>query len=205
MTVALRVAITELILDLTFIVCPLCGKMTSLKTFKPTRLDLDIYVQDVQGLGRGRGFKVVDRKSALRIPSITQPVKERLLDLAVMLNEKGLLPEEEVAERFGLPLENHQALVVERGALKANLNEAEGQLKEVEEERDTARAELEEANEAFSDKMNKFIHLVSDALDEDPEDWGVEEEGGVFATLKFGMERLIEAYQALKASEEEEV
>ena len=31
--------------------------MTSLRSFDPQSLDLDIYIQNVQGLGRGKGFK----------------------------------------------------------------------------------------------------------------------------------------------------
>ena len=107
---------------MTFVACPLCGKSNSLKTFNPQALDLDIYVQNVKGLGRGRGFRVVGKRSALGTPSITQPIKNRLIDLAVMFNEKGLLSDEEIAETFGFK--------DEQDALKADLSETEEQLSE---------------------------------------------------------------------------
>lgn len=151
------------LIDLSFLVCPLCGKMTSLNRFDPTELDLEIYVQNVRGLGRGRGFEVVDRRSALGEQSIIEPVKDRLLDLAFMLYEGGLLHREEVAQRFGLSIENN------------------------------------------SNRFDELIKEVAEALDEDPEDWDVEEdESDSFATLEFGVERLIEEYLAYRASEEEE-
>ena len=179
--------------------------MSSLRTFDPQSLDLDIYVQNVQGLGRGRGFKVIGKRSALGTPSVTQPIKGRLLDLSLMLYEEKLLSEKGLAKRFGLfTSKDYHVVEEERDALRADLSETEDQLKRVKEERDTARAELREANQGFSDKMNELIHLVSDVLEEDPEGWEVEEEDSVFAILKSGLERLIESYGPLKASIEEE-
>ena len=181
--------------------------MSSLRTFDPQSLDFDIYIQDVQGLGRGRGFKVVGKRSALGTPSVTQPIKGRLLDLAVMLYEEKLLSEKELAKRFGLiSSKDHQALEKERNELQTDLEEAQDQLKEAEEECDVAKAELEEAKENFSDRMNKLVHLIADALEEDSGDWEVEtkKEDEAYATLKHGTERLIEDYQALKAEEGEE-
>jgi len=185
--------------------------MSSLRTFNPGSLDLDIYVQDVKGLGRGRGFKVVGKSSALNKPSITQPIKSRVLDLSLMLYERRLLSQEEIIGRFKLsPPED---LEEERDALRADLSDTEYQLKQVEEERDILRTDLSETeehlNEArvkierYSNRLNELIGLVADVLDEDSDDWEVEEDGA-YAILKSGVERLIESYQALKASEAEE-
>lgn len=133
--------------------------MTSLRTFNPQSLDVDIYIQEVKGLGRGRGFKVVDRTSALDIMSITQPIKNRLIDLVVMMSENDLLSKEEISEMFG-----------------------------------------------FKEEHDALITLVADVLGEDPQDWELdtEEDGAVFGTLRYGIERLIEDYQVLKASRAEE-
>ena len=181
--------------------------MASLRTFKPQSLDLDVYVQDVKGLGRGRGFKVVGRSSALDKPSVTEPIKGRLLDLSLMLYREGMLSKEELAKRFGLILpKNYQALEEEREALQADLEEGEGRIKEAEEKFDEVKGELEESEEGFSDKLNELTDLIADALEEDNEDWEVEIEEGedrAYATLRYGLERLIDDYQAIKAMQEE--
>ena len=182
--------------------------MTSLRTFKPQSLDLDIYAQDVKGLGRGRGFKVIGRGSALDKPSVTEPIKGRLLDLSLMLYREGLLSKEELAKRFGLILpKDYQALEEERDALQADFEEGEGRIKETEDGLDEVKGELEEANEGFPDKLNELTDLIADALEEDREDWEVYIEEGediAYATLRYGLERFVDDYQALKASVEEE-
>jgi hypothetical protein len=182
--------------------------MTSLRAFKPQLLDLDVYVQDVKGLGRGRGFKVVGRGSALDKPSVTKPIKGRLLDLSLMLYREGLLSKEELAERFGLILpKDYQALEEERDALQADLEEQEGQIKEAEDELGEVKGELEEADEGFPSKLNELTNLIADALEEDSKDWEVEIEEGednAYAVLRYGLERLIDDYQAIKAMQEEE-
>ena len=194
---------------MSFVVCPLCGRMVSLRTFNPQSLDLNVYVQDVKGLGRGRGFKVVGRGSALDRPSVTGPIKGRLLDLSLMLYNEGLLSKEEVAERFGLVLpENYETLEDERDALQADLEETEGRLKDAEGKLVKVKHELEEANEGFSDRMNELTDLIAKALEEDIMEWQVRVEGEDedldYAALRYGLERLIESYEALEAESEEE-
>jgi hypothetical protein len=154
--------------DMSFVVCPLCGRMVSLRTFDPQSLDLDVYVQDVKGLGRGRGFKVVGRVSALDKPSVTGPIKGRLLDLSLMLYKKGLLSEEEVAGRFGLVMsKDYEALKKERDALQVDLEKGKGRLKEAEGALAEAKGDLEETNEDFSNKMDELTDLIAEALEED--------------------------------------
>jgi len=180
--------------------------MTSQRKFDPNKLDLDVYVQDVQGLGRGKGFKVIGKRSGLHTQSVTVPIKGRLLNLLSMLHKERLLSMQEVAGRFGLILpHDYQAFEEERDALRANLKETEGQRKEIEDELDKVKGEQEEAEEGFSEKLQGLTNLIADALEEDSEDWEFEgeEEDGDYVKLKFGLERLIDSFQALKAQEEE--
>jgi chromosome segregation ATPase len=118
-----------------------------------------------------------------------------------------MLSKEELAKRFGLILpKNYQALEEEREALQADLEEGEGRIKEAEEKFDEVKGELEESEEGFSDKLNELTDLIADALEEDNEDWEVEIEEGedrAYATLRYGLERLIDDYQAIKAMQEE--
>lgn len=133
--------------------------MSSLRLFNPQALDQDIYIQNVKGLGRARGFKVINRESALGIDSVTQPIKNRLIDLVVMMNENDLFSKEEISEMFG-----------------------------------------------FNEEHDALITLVADVLEEDPQNWesDEEEDGAVFGTLRYGIERLVEDYRVLKASRAEE-
>jgi hypothetical protein len=64
---------------MSMLVCPLCGKSTSLAKFNPSDFDDDIVVQTIHGLGRGRGFEVVSRESALGNSDVTSLVAERVL------------------------------------------------------------------------------------------------------------------------------
>jgi hypothetical protein len=74
-----------------FVVCPMCGKSTSMRTFDPSKLDNDIYIQNMRGLGRGRGFQTENRRSALKYPDVTDPIKDRLLELCTLLYEYDIL------------------------------------------------------------------------------------------------------------------
>lgn len=154
----------------------MCGRLVSLKVFNPNSLDLDIYLQDVKGLGRGRGFKVVGRRSARQIPSITEMVKDRVLRLGWMLYDDGVLTREDLTQTFPVyTLEQYQGL---------------------EEELDSSKAEVDES-------VKGLVSQVAEALEEDPEDWEVEDQDDGFAVLEFGLRRLIEDRDALKAELEE--
>ncbi len=180
--------------------------MTSQRNFNPHKLDLDVYVQDVQGLGRGKGFKVIGRRSELHTQSVIVPIKGRLLNLLSMLYKERLLSMQEVARRFGLILpQDYRRLEDERDALRAGLEETEGQLKEVGDELDEVKGEQKEADEGFSEKLQGLTDLIADALEEDSEDWEFEgeEEDEDYVKLKFGLERLIDSFQALRAQGEE--
>ena len=183
--------------------------MSSLKHFDPQSLDRTIYVQDVRGLGRGRGFEVVRKRPVSNTSPAVRSIKLRLLDLALMLYEDDLLSGEEVANKLGLPQEDQSALREECAAVQADLEETEGQLEEVKDELKEARREIMDHSLMFG----RIVRLIADALEEDPEDWEVdeeeeededldEEEERSFTTLKFGVARLIDDYLALRASEE---
>jgi hypothetical protein len=60
---------------MSFLVCPLCAKSCSLREYDPAHYDLDVYVQDMRGLGRGKGFARENRRSALNDPEVMLPIK----------------------------------------------------------------------------------------------------------------------------------
>jgi hypothetical protein len=52
--------------NLTQLVCPLCGRYVSTKRFDPYQFERDIYVVELMGLGRRKGFKEVGSYRAVR-------------------------------------------------------------------------------------------------------------------------------------------
>lgn len=171
---------------MSFIACPLCGKMTSLRKFDPQSLDAEIYLQKVKGLGRGRGFKVASRSSALGNPSLIEPIKNRLIDLLLMLEGKNLLSGLDLAERFG--------------------GKSEKDLQIIRNELFAERAKLNKQKDDYSNKFNSLSDRVIESLDEDTEDWEFEtnEEGeDSFSILENATDRLIEEFSSLRALSEE--
>jgi hypothetical protein len=69
------------------IICPLCSKFNSLRYFDPSRNELDIFVVDVRGLGRGKGVEVIGRTSVLN-DSIVLPIRDRCIELIRIIDQK---------------------------------------------------------------------------------------------------------------------
>jgi hypothetical protein len=120
------------------LLCPLCGKSSSLNNFDPSSFDLDIYVRKVKGLGRGRGFTIDSEVSALGDPSIVDPIKERILELAKMLHDNDKISDNDLAEHFGLvPKESLQSLISDiEQALEEDSEDWKDEIEEDEEDDD---------------------------------------------------------------------
>ncbi len=172
------------------LVCPLCGKSSSLRNFDPSGFDLDIYGQDVVGLGRGRGFAVTGKSSLLH-SEITGIIKQRLLDLLLMLCENGLLSRSEL-EKLGLAVHDSD----EVKATSAMLEEKDETIDALNEEVHALRASKEEGDDA----VREIIQFVEDSLGSEFE---VDENDEPLNALKDLVERLVEEHMALKADQEE--
>jgi signal transduction histidine kinase len=88
--------------SMSMLMCPLCGKSTSVGRFDPSAFDDDIYVQTVRGLGRGRGFEVVSKSSILEDDAVIPLITDRILDITRMLLRCGRLNPAEVLSRLDL-------------------------------------------------------------------------------------------------------
>jgi hypothetical protein len=75
---------------MSMVVCPLCGKSTSLRRF-PSGFEVDIVVRTVRGLGRGRGFETVNEESVLGDDEVTPLIVNRVLDILSVLLRKGCI------------------------------------------------------------------------------------------------------------------
>jgi len=60
-----------------------------LKSFNPEQQDNDIYTQDMKGLGRGKGFRAENKRSALDEPEVVRPIAIRSLGIIDFLYEAG--------------------------------------------------------------------------------------------------------------------
>jgi hypothetical protein len=70
--------------------------------FNPSGFADDVMVQEVRGLGRGRGFMVVGRKSILSDNETIRRLKDRLLVLVRLLHQRGLLDAADLMEVLDL-------------------------------------------------------------------------------------------------------
>ncbi len=87
------------------LICPLCGKSSSLEHFDPSGFDLNIYIQEVHGRGRGRGFERGPRISVLGDDEITSIIVDRVLEIVKMLIDNECLDEIELLSKLNIPFE----------------------------------------------------------------------------------------------------
>ena len=88
--------------------CPLCGKMSSVERYNPKYFADDIFILELKGLGRGRGFEVTNSSSIFsqtnRMDSIIDralgDLRDRTLDILNMLDEQGIISESELVDRM---------------------------------------------------------------------------------------------------------
>jgi len=118
--------------------------------FDPRYFENDIYAVEVRGLGRGRGFEVVDRYSVLDDLSITGLIADRCHRILNMIEGDGGLPAGEV-----------NAL---RATLEAWIKEARG-----------LEVELESQRRLADEWKNEATRLQAEPDDSDDE-WDYEEE-----------------------------
>jgi len=161
-----------------------------LKNFDPSSFDLDIYAQNVTGLGRGRGFQVISKSSVLH-SEVTRIIKQRLLDLLLLLYKNDRLSKSELQGKFGL------VDAEELEATSALLEESRMKVKRLKEVLGAIHADREEIMSA----VKALIELFEEKLGSD---WFmVEEEDTPLQELRVLVEKLIDEYLASRAGQEE--
>lgn len=147
-----------------YLSCPICGKLTPLDSFNPEDMEDDVQVVEMRSLGRGRGFEVVSRRSALGDPELTSTVAARLHALLNLLEGEG-------TEIRDVRVED---LKREAAALRREENELEAQLAKSEEENEelvALEATVENAlrllnnhlGESFDDLETAVEYIVENA------------------------------------------
>jgi hypothetical protein len=161
---------------LTSIVCPLCGKHTPLGSFDPERQECDdIRYVEVSGLGKGKGFEVTARGSIL-----DSEYDDTLQAIASRtLGIVKLLKDHEVISEE----EIIEGLEIEGG--KENIGELETKLDNT---RQTA---------------SYLAAKIANVLEEDMIYRGYEEDD-VLGRLPYGIEKLLNEYETLRAASDNE-
>ncbi len=81
----------------THVVCPICGKSSSIKTF-PAGAGTDLVLQTFRSLGRGKGFQVATRESGIDDKKIAQALKPKLLGFVSVFVDHGHVTTDEIIE-----------------------------------------------------------------------------------------------------------
>jgi len=91
--------------NLSHITCPVCGKSSFLRNFDPEKMNNDIYVYSVKGLGRGKGFETTTSDSILHSPEYRQvrgQLAARMITVLDLLAETGTISKEQIIQGLGL-------------------------------------------------------------------------------------------------------
>lgn len=148
--------------------------------FDPTGFDLDIYTQDVVGLGKGKGFATKDRGSVLGRNELCETISCRMLDLLELFVEHGITTPKEIAERFEL-------------ATTVQLEGERDETQALKEERESGYAKIREIIQSIEETIEAFGTYFFDDKD------GLE---AALSTLSDAVQALLDAYSAGKEAAE---
>ena len=98
---------------MSLLLCPLCGKATSLRNYDPSTFDDDIYARDVRGLGRGRGFAVIGQHSILDDREVTRLIGTRAVKIVALLLRHRVLSRNEILACLEIHTEEEAVLVLQ--------------------------------------------------------------------------------------------
>lgn len=148
---------------MSMLICPLCGKSNSLKKFDPSRFDNDIYTHRVKGLGRGRGFKVVEKDSILGNNFTTQLIGDRVLEIASLLISQGAISTSKALTVF----QSKKEPLADNDKLKRTFDELKAELRLVERERKNWKDHAESLEIRIVELNNQLekVKRQSDLLD----------------------------------------
>ena len=134
---------------MTHVSCPLCAKLSHVNSFHPENMGDDIEYVEMRSLGRGRGFRVVGRYSALGDAELMGRISTRLHEL-LRLIEGRELPLDEENQRL---LDSVEELEDEVRSLSERLEKAHKMI-----------AGYEDAAEEQNDENEERLSLINEAL-----------------------------------------
>jgi len=171
----------SLVNKISYLKCPLCGRLCHLNSFKPEFYDTDIILVDMQSQGRGKGFKKIGEYSGLGDRGLMDRIAARLETLLYLI--KGDSPDPFMAEKDRLD-DAVEELEDDNRALQKELRQANVRISELE-------AENKE-NETIGDLVAQINEVLSETY-YDP-----------FQDLESAVTALIEEYDDLLEESEDE-
>ena len=150
-------------------ICPICGKQNSIRLYDPTEFDLDITAIQKVGLGRGKGFKVIDTFSILAKGDPTvEMIKDRILLLSKALLDNDCLSRRDVLSALQirvvpprvLKARNQviEDLTTENISLKSQLDKAKNNSRRS----DELSSDLSEEIIRLKKRINELLELLTD-------------------------------------------
>jgi hypothetical protein len=159
-----------------YLACPLCGKLAHLNSFTPDEYSDDIECVEMRGLGRGKGFEVTRRFSALGDEELMDLISSRCRAILRMVGEE--VTEKSAATALEKKLGEWRMEALGRRKIEKELRDQITDLQEsvdkYEENEDSLLAQVNEAlcdvyDEAFADvssAVNALIVEYNECLEE---------------------------------------
>lgn len=88
--------------------CPACGKLSPLSRYDPRDYEPDIFLCELRGLGRGRGFKVTSVRSVFddmassSVRAAVGRLCDRCLTILQIMLDNDVIDRQDVVERLGI-------------------------------------------------------------------------------------------------------
>ncbi len=173
--------IFSLVNKISYLKCPLCGKLCHLNSFNPENYDTDIILVDMQSQGRAKGFKKIREFSGLSDRGLMDRIAARLETLLTLI--KGDSPNQIMAENVRLD-DAVEELEDDNRALRKELHLAQEQM-----------VELKAKYEAY-DSLDELVSQINEVLSDTYHD--------PFQDLESAVTALIEEYDDLLEESEDE-
>lgn len=137
----------------------------------------DIYVQQFRGLGRGRGFEVKNRTSALKNRQLCERLRNRAAAVVELIDQSLGSSPQASGEREYLRVELEEAMRKEEG-LRGEIGRLKDEIRDRERELDDLRGQVRELEAEIEDGAMTLVEL--------------EEAYGTAANRAFGLMRALE-------------
>ena len=141
--------------------CPLCGRLVSVRYFKPEDRVEDVQVVTRRSLGRGRGFQVTGRYSVLHDVTLMERIASRLHLLLDLIEGKEAGDGEATVEAWKAEVLKLRGSVDE---LESELEAKEDKVEEYRDEFEAWKAEVEGVVSRINNAFNSDYADLDDAV-----------------------------------------
>ena len=155
---------------MSFLRCPLCGKLTSLRKFDPENFENDITIVEMQSQGRARGFKVVDEYSGLHDEDLISKISARIDILKKLIDKESNVDRDKIEDHIEELTDENKHLQTQLEIALIGINQLEDTLEENDDILEMINQALEDiTDEEFTDLSEAVSALIiefEEALEE---------------------------------------